>query len=247
VFLPAGEKDVDNLRDVGLVATTNPLGEGPGKWLPAYTDMLRNRVVVVCEDNDVTGRARVEEVAAALSGCARSVKLLTFHDLPEHGDVSDWLDRGGTAEQLLHMAADAPEWEASATIRAEGTRRNADPPYPPALDDAAFYGFMGDYVNAVEPHTEADPAALLFQLLVELGNVIGHQCHFTIEATRHALNLFLVVVGRSSVARKGTSFDHTPKGSVLPDSSWKAGTKGCCWSFGPRSTNKTGVFPQAAT
>lgn len=42
---------------------------------------------------------------------ATSVKILELPNLPLKGDVSDWLAAGGTAEQLLALAAAAPEWE----------------------------------------------------------------------------------------------------------------------------------------
>src|SRR5438128_2013334 len=39
IFMAEGEKDVDNLIALGLVATTNP--GGAGKWHPEYNDGLR--------------------------------------------------------------------------------------------------------------------------------------------------------------------------------------------------------------
>ena len=38
------------------------------------------------------------------------------------------------------------------------------PPWPEPLGKAAFHGLAGDFVRLVEPHTEADPAALLLIL-----------------------------------------------------------------------------------
>jgi hypothetical protein len=43
----------------------------------------------------------------------------------------------------------------------------------PTLDDKAFYGVAGRFVQKVSPLTEADPAAILGQLLVATGNIIG--------------------------------------------------------------------------
>jgi hypothetical protein len=39
------------------------------------------------------------------------VKVLELPGLPEKGDISDWLAAGGTREELLELAAEAPEWE----------------------------------------------------------------------------------------------------------------------------------------
>ena len=39
------------------------------------------------------------------------MKILSLPDLPEHGDVSDWLDAGGTVEALRKLIAEAPEYK----------------------------------------------------------------------------------------------------------------------------------------
>ncbi len=75
------------------------------------------------------------------------------------------------------------------------------------MGDAAFHGVIGEYVRAVDPHTEGDPAAVLVQTLVCLGNAMGRNPHFYVEDTRHSTNLFAGVVGDTAMARKGTSLD----------------------------------------
>jgi Protein of unknown function (DUF3987) len=81
------------------------------------------------------------------------------------------------------------------------------PPPTPKLDDIALHGPAGHIVRLLTPHTEAHPAALLLQLLAAFGNLIGPGPHCMVESTRHALNLFVVLVGDSSKARKGTSWN----------------------------------------
>jgi hypothetical protein len=80
----------------------------------------------------------------------------------------------------------------------------ADAPWP-QIDEAAFYGLAGDIVRTIEPHTEADPIAVLLQVLVFAGNVIGRMPYYKIEADYHHANIFSVLVGKSSKGRKGTS------------------------------------------
>jgi len=77
-------------------------------------------------------------------------------------------------------------------------------PNPP--DEAAFHGLGGDVVRLITPHSEADRVALLVQFLAAFGNIIGRKPHFVAEAAYHALNLFLVLVGVTSKARKGSSW-----------------------------------------
>ncbi len=78
----------------------------------------------------------------------------------------------------------------------------------PTLDPTALHGLAGDVVRALEPHTEADQVAILVQLLVCFGNVIGRRPHAKAEADRHGMNEFAVLVGDSSKGRKGTSAGH---------------------------------------
>jgi hypothetical protein len=90
----------------------------------------------------------------------------------------------------------------------------------PVLAAPALYGLAGDVVRAVEPFTEADPAAVLIQFIVAFGNCIGGGSHCAVEATRHGLNLFAVLVGETSKARKGTSWGHIRRLFDRVDSEW---------------------------
>lgn len=108
VHVVEGEKDVDRLRDLGMVATCN-VG-GAGKWRREYSEHLRGRRVVVLADNDDPGREHAQQVAQSLSGVAESVRVVELPGLPQKGDVSDWLDGGGTADQLRDLIGAAPDW-----------------------------------------------------------------------------------------------------------------------------------------
>ena len=77
--------------------------------------------------------------------------------------------------------------------------------WPTPLSEAAFHGVAGELVRLISPHSEADEAALLFQLLTFVGNVTGRYAHFRAEQDAHFLNLFTVIVGETSKARKGSS------------------------------------------
>jgi len=109
VFIVEGEKDADRLISLGLLATTSP--GGAGRWKAAYAGTFSGRDVVILPDNDSPGREYAERVARSLKGKARSVKVLPLPDLPEKGDVSDWLGQGGTKDQLLNLAEAQEPWE----------------------------------------------------------------------------------------------------------------------------------------
>ena len=108
VFLVEGEKDADKLAALGLTATTAP--GGAGKWRDAYAELLRRRPVVILPDNDKPGREHARNVARSLVTAAALVKILDLPNLPDKGDVSNWLDAGGTAERLQELADAAPVW-----------------------------------------------------------------------------------------------------------------------------------------
>ena len=123
VFIVAGEKDADRLAAIDLVTTTNVGGEGPGKWLQEYNEPLVGRHVVIIPDNDSTGWEHARNVAAQLYGVAASVKVLELTGLPEHGDVSDWLDARGRRPQLLGLVNRTPHY-APLTHRPSGRGEN---------------------------------------------------------------------------------------------------------------------------
>lgn len=104
VFLVEGERDADRLGDLGYLATTNPLGAR--KWQPQYTAWLRERDVVILEDNDEDGAHHTERLIRELAGAAARLRVVTFPDLEIGGDVADWLDAGHSGSELLRRAHD---------------------------------------------------------------------------------------------------------------------------------------------
>jgi putative DNA primase/helicase len=111
VWIPEGEQCADTLAALGLIATTNP--GGAGKWTPELNKWLAGfQIAYVCEDNDAAGREHVSKVTTVLNGTVPDIRVLSFRELREHGDVKDWLDAGGTLEQLLERAKQAPKFAA---------------------------------------------------------------------------------------------------------------------------------------
>jgi hypothetical protein len=90
----------------------------------------------------------------------------------------------------------------------------------PKMGDDAYYGLAGDVVREIEPYTEADPVAILIQVLTCVGNIIGNRAYYQVEGSRHHANLFVVLVGESSKARKGTSWDRITDIVKIADERW---------------------------
>jgi hypothetical protein len=116
-------------------------------------------------------------------------------------------------QTLLAADLTAPQ-QANPTAQATTER------WPDPIGQAAYHGVTGDIVRAIEPHTEADPAALMVQFLVSFGNLIDRRPYFVAEATKHYTNLFAAVVGRSAKGRKGTSWGHIERLLGAVDDRW---------------------------
>ena len=102
IVIVEGEKDADRLVKIGICATTNP--GGVGKWREEYGEALNGARVVIIPDNDDAGRKHATEVAASLTA-SLSVAIVQLPGLKPKGDVSDWLELGGTREDLDRLIA----------------------------------------------------------------------------------------------------------------------------------------------
>ncbi len=117
--------------------------------------------------------------------------------------------------------------EKLAAAQKAGSRREIQPLASgatwPQLDEAAFLGLAGRFVRKVEPHSEADPVGILLQFLVLFGNMVGRSAHFAVEADLHFANLFAVLVGETSIGRKGVSLNRAKRLLAAVDQGWLAG------------------------
>jgi len=103
VWIVEGEKCVDRLREIGIVATTN--NGGSGNWTEEHSQWLKDRKVVVVPDNDAAGEKHAAKVINSLVGVAADIKLLDLsQELPNKGDIVDWLAAGQTKEGLIAKA-----------------------------------------------------------------------------------------------------------------------------------------------
>lgn len=122
VYVCEGPKDCNRLAGHGLTATCN--AGGAGKFGRDWRHYFEKKNVVILADNDDPGRAHAEDVAHAVSESAASVKVVTPSE-KEKGDASDFLDAGGTVEQLIEMVAAADAWKPS-DKRADTSAKNGE-------------------------------------------------------------------------------------------------------------------------
>ncbi len=100
------------------------------------------------------------------------------------------------------------------------SRQAREEPIEPS--GTAFYGLPGEVVSSLAPHTEADPMALLVDLLACFGNAVGLGPHMWVDSSRHRPRLNVVVAGASSRSRKGTSRGVIRRVMEVADEEWSS-------------------------
>jgi hypothetical protein len=155
VLICEGEKDADRVRALDL----NPVATSVAGqcWTPELADALKGRDVYILQDNDTAGREVAREAAGMLFGKAKSIRIVALPDLPEKGDVSDWLNADPTRKiaDLVAECLKAPLWdETNAAGRDEDKTETAD--IGVTLDD--FYAFMPSHSYIFVPTREMWPA-----------------------------------------------------------------------------------------
>jgi hypothetical protein len=171
---------------------------------------LRRRGHVTQETQDITRLGEILQKAPSSCNAAYHAAIVRAKAIQRDliaaaaTDLDEAYSQSYTAEHLLERAAE--RLARIAPVEAADDDLGLTP-WPDPPDPQAFHGLAGEVVARIEPHTEADPAAILGQFLVAVGSLIGRHAHFRVNATRHYTNLFLVIVGNSAHARKGTSWD----------------------------------------
>lgn len=85
-------------------------------------------------------------------------------------EITAAIDRGLTADEAAELQVVAFRKRRSITSDV----------WPDKLDGSALIGLPGKIVRTIEPHTEADSAAILIQLLVAFGCAVGRGPHYLV-------------------------------------------------------------------
>ena len=119
-----GEKDVLTLERIGMVGTCN--NGGAGNFKPELAVHFTRKHVAIFPDNDEPGREHALKVAALLSPVAKSLKIVELPELPAKGDITDFINAGGTVEQIRELYRKAqhwtPDWEFAASVPDENEK-----------------------------------------------------------------------------------------------------------------------------
>ena len=104
IVIVEGERKADLLRGWGIAATCNSGGHGSVKdWAGHAWTFKPGDNVVILPDNDKAGHDHASAVAGYLKQVQVYARILDLPGLGPKGDVIDWADAGGTAEQLFAL------------------------------------------------------------------------------------------------------------------------------------------------
>lgn len=111
VWKVEGEKDADNLTEIGFTATCNLFGAGSGKWRPEYSAQLENANLICVPDEDESGYIHVFEILKDLI-TKKSCKSLRLVLLPVSYkcDISDYIESGKPVYDLIDAAIDVSNY-----------------------------------------------------------------------------------------------------------------------------------------
>jgi hypothetical protein len=221
---------------IGLSGLWNWKNRGESGLISDFNQIeLKNRRVEICPDSDWLDPNKngypknLQQAVFALAGkLMERGAVVSIRELPKGPKgkkvgLDDYLLNHSVTE---FKALPERTIEKQLLIEMKPNRSRIDPPWPSPLAQEAFHGLAGRFVQTIEPHTEADPVALLAQFLAAFGNVIGRGSWFEVESTRHHLNLFINLVGDTGKGRKGTSLGQAKNILQTIDPAWAKNFKG---------------------
>jgi len=228
VVLCCGEEDALSLRQINFTAVSQP---GAGLLEPVYAREFSGLDVAVFYDAGEEREARKDALKLRQEG-AREARVVRWPAEDPHGaDINTQLveDPEGFKGWVKRMIAEAKPLGSHSTASTASREGEPDvyatsvpqPPKWPELAEAAYHGLPGDIVRAIEPHSEADPVAVLANLLCAFGNAIGRGAHLRVGGDEHHLKLNFGLVGPTSKGRKGQSEGHVRKLMHAIEPTWE--------------------------
>jgi hypothetical protein len=201
VYVVEGEKCVDALTALGLLATTSAGGSQAARltdWTP-----LAGRRVVMLPDNDDAGRKYANAVGDILEDVSAAVRVGSLDGLAVGGDVADLYERctddaeRQSLRELLESLANQPEKAKAQPLTSR----------PSGLDYRPFpVGTLPDAAAALASEGAAailcDPVYLALPILTFLGAAIGNSRRLRLKRTYETSPiLWTGIVGLSGTAK----------------------------------------------
>ena len=202
VYVVEGEKCVDAMSALGLLATTSAGGSNAAEktdWGP-----LAGRDVVILPDNDKPGDGYAATAAGLLAGVAATVCIVKLDGLPHGGDVAD----------LVHAChSDAERQALRETIELATSRTKEIPMFQTNVNPTSTLTYEPFPVDALpEPASTfvreaaaavgCDPAFVALPLLTLLGAAVGNSRRLHMKSTYQVpAILWTGIVGESGSAK----------------------------------------------
>lgn len=191
VWILEGEKDADNVRKLGLVATTAPFGMV--NWKPEFSRSLKNKKVIICLDVG-TEKEAGKRAASILKAGASNVKCVELPGLEKEGeDISDWIENHDSQTnedlraQLERIADETPEFEL------------------PSDKLKVKNSFLNSYIESITDVTDAPETFILFSALGLLSGICNKFYFYYPRKT--PLNLYMLLLAPSTFYRKSVTID----------------------------------------
>ena len=107
IYLAEGEKAVDALMSLGVVATT--AHSGAGHWPEAITEYFAGANVVILPDNDLSGWSYARKAAEAILPIAKALKVVDLGLQDQGDDAYEFIEAGGGRAELAALVKAAPK------------------------------------------------------------------------------------------------------------------------------------------
>lgn len=199
VVICEGEKAVDATCSLGFTSTTSAGGSQAASktdWRP-----LAGKEVLILPDNDPPGRKYADTVAAILAKLtpAPMVRVVELPDLPDGGDIVDWIDTHSDAAEPDGMRAEIQSLaQAVEPWRPVGADDLAYRPFPVNVLPEPIRGFVDAGARAIG----CDPSYLALPLLTAIAAAIGNTRRLELKRGWSAPPiLWGAIVGESGTAK----------------------------------------------
>lgn len=200
-----GEKDADGAEELGLIATTLPMGANR-KLTEDDAAFFGNSPVAVWVDNDNPGCARALQHANVLHAAGHRVKIIHIPDVPEHGDFSDWIAAGHTKEDAIRLVRETLDFKPGA----EGEAPRPDPDtttmavskWPTHIIPTSFR----DYIEAQAIAIGVPPEMIALHFMSMFAAFIGNRLAFRLKSGFLQYGAFWIGVVAPPGAAKSPSF-----------------------------------------
>jgi DNA primase len=107
IYLAEGEKAVDALMSLGVVATT--AHSGAGHWPEAITEYFAGANVVILPDNDLSGWSYARKATEAILPIAKALKVVDLGLQEQGDDAYEFIEAGGGRAELAALVKAAPK------------------------------------------------------------------------------------------------------------------------------------------